>query len=38
MMAKRQKMTEVLKVKKLSENATLPYRASSKAAGYDLSR
>lgn len=26
----------ILKVKKLSENAILPVRASSKAAGYDL--
>lgn len=29
---------EVLKVKKLSEHATIPQRGSAGAAGYDLSR
>lgn len=38
--AKMQKMEEkpLLRVKKLSENATLPVRGSSGAAGYDLAR
>lgn len=34
---KKQKMSIVLRVKKLSEFATIPVRASKKAAGYDLS-
>jgi len=32
------KMTETLRVKKLSETATLPVRGSDGAAGYDLAR
>ena len=32
------KMTETLRVKKLSETATLPVRGSEGAAGYDLAR
>lgn len=35
---KRAKETEVLRVKKLSEHATLPVRGSTGAAGYDLAR
>jgi len=31
-------MAESLLVKRLSENAVLPYRASDGSAGYDLSR
>lgn len=35
---KQMKMTETLRVKKLSETATLPVRGSDGAAGYDLAR
>ena len=35
---KQMKMTETLRVKKLSETATLPVRGSEGAAGYDLAR
>lgn len=34
----RPRLTEVLRVKKLNEDATLPTRGSAGAAGYDLSR
>ena len=36
--AKQMKVTESLRVKKLSEAATLPVRGSAGAAGYDLAR
>eukprot|EP01116_Phalansterium_solitarium_P002254 TRINITY_DN12146_c0_g1_i1.p1 TRINITY_DN12146_c0_g1~~TRINITY_DN12146_c0_g1_i1.p1 ORF type:complete len:159 (-),score=23.30 TRINITY_DN12146_c0_g1_i1:123-599(-) len=34
--SKKVKLGDILRVKKLSENATLPFRASARAAGFDL--